>query len=76
MNQTCVGGTGTGQSVLHTSVYIQRVGCLGVLHRPYRIQMGLEGDLGGGGKDWVRKVYVPFIGGLIHMFGDWGQGWG
>ena len=65
------------------SVYIQRVGCLGVLHRPYRIQMGLEGDLGGGGKIGLGRFMfhssgVSFIclgigdrGGVKIAVGDW-----
>ena len=47
MNQSYVRGTGMGRSVVHTYVYIQRLGCL---HRSHRIQMGLEGGLGEGGK--------------------------
>ena len=42
-----------GRSVVHTCVYIQRLGCL---RRPYRIQMGLEGGLGEGGKIGLGRV--------------------
>ena len=42
-----------GRSVVHTYVYIQRLGCL---RRPYRIQMGLEGGLGEGGKIGLGRV--------------------